>query len=520
MLGSGGDKYAVYNTDGNNHTAYNTDAESHMSYDYLEMLRKNNPAWRLLASQQAHFAATFFYREFVVANRRQIPEQELISRLDSFIDDLNEGRDEPLFARSGREYLNDWADDQHGWLRRFFPSGQDEPHFDITSHTQKAVDWLLSLKPQAFIGTESRLLTVFELLRQIVAGAEADPKQRISELQRQKAEIEREITRVANGEIDLFTDTQIKERFWQAMTLAREILSDFRAVEHNFRELDRALRERIAVWDKGKGELLDTIFSERDGISDSEQGKSFSAFWKFLMSSVSQEDFAVTLERVLRMKPVRETGTDFNSRGIHHDWVQAGAHVQETVAGLSQQLRQYVDDNYIEEERRINQILREIEGRALAVRNIPPTAAEWSLEIDAVRPEINLTLDRPLYTPREKPEIKDDAVGAGAEDFSVEALYSQISVDKEKLKGQIAYLLQTQDNIDLSRIIARYPLELGLSELIMYLVIAGESADARFHTDDLEEISWVEGDGKAMLAKVPKITFGRPRTAAAGRRVD
>ncbi|MDR3599269.1 MAG: DUF3375 family protein [Desulfosporosinus sp.] len=62
------------------------------------------------------------------------------------------------------------------------------------------------------------------------------------------------------------------------------------------------------------------------------------------------------------------------------DWVNAGAHVQETVAALSQQLRRYVDENFLEEERRINQLVREIEGKAVAIRNTPPP--DWSMEID------------------------------------------------------------------------------------------------------------------------------------------
>jgi hypothetical protein len=46
-------------------------------------------------------------------------------------------------------------------------------------------------------------------------------------------------------------------------------------------------------------------------------------------------------------------------------------------AALSQQLRRYVDENFLEEERRINQIVREIEGKAVSVRNNPPKNGIW-----------------------------------------------------------------------------------------------------------------------------------------------
>ncbi len=479
----------------------------HMSFEFLELLRKKNPAWRLLASPQAPLVAAFLYKEFIAKNRRLVAEQELISRLESFIDRLSQGRSVRLFPRTGREYLDDWANDEHGWLRKFYPTGQDEPHFDVTSLAQKAIEWLLSLRQQTFIGTESRLITVFELLHQIVERSETDPGLRLAELERRKAEIEQEIARVQNGQVVLLDETQIKERFWQAMTIAREILADFRAVEQNFRDLDRGMRERIATWDRGKGELLETVFNEQDGISESEQGKSFSAFWKFLMSSSSQEDFQDTIDKVLQLSAVRNMGTGRNIRRIHHDWVNAGAHVQETVAALSQQLRRYVDETFLEEERRINQIVREIEGKAVAVRNNPPP--EWEMKIDGVAPEFSFPLDRPLFTPPRRPEIKDDAIGAGVEDVPAEALFSQIYVDKDKLKDQIGYLLQTQDRITLSRIIEHYPLKLGLSELVTYMVIASESPQAVFQPEDVEEVSWTDETGMRRVAKMAKVIFQR-----------
>jgi len=479
----------------------------HMSFEFLEYLRKKNPAWRLLASPQAPFVTAFLYKEFIAENRRQIAEQELISRLEGFIDLLSQGQSDFLFPRSGREYLDDWANDEHGWLRKFYPPGQDEPHFDVTSLAQKAIEWLLSLKQQTFIGTESRLITVFELLHQIVERSETDPTLRLAELERRKAEVEQEIIRVQNGQVALLDDTQIKERFWQALTTAREILADFRAVEQNFRGLDRIMRERIATWDRGKGELLAAVFDEQDGIAQSEQGKSFAAFWNFLMSSSYQDDFRETLDRVLLLKPVREMGMNRNVRNIHHDWVNAGAHVQETVAALSQQLRRYVDENFLEEERRINKIVREIEGKAVSIRNNPPK--EWELEIDGVQPEIFLPLDRPLFSPPQRPEIKDEAIDAGEEDVPADAIFSQVYVDKEKLKDRIGYMLQTQDKIELSQIIEHYPLDLGLSELITYLVIASETPRATFYPDDLTEVSWNDEAGKRRMAKMAKIIFQR-----------
>ena len=89
----------------------------------------------------------------------------------------------------------------------------------------------------------------------------------IAELERRKTAIEAEIRRIRDGHIYLLDSTRIKERFLQISATARELLSDFREVEQNFRNLDREVRERIATWDGSKGELLEQIFGERDMIA-------------------------------------------------------------------------------------------------------------------------------------------------------------------------------------------------------------------------------------------------------------
>jgi len=171
-------------------------------------------------------------------------------------------------------------------LRKFYPEGTDEPHFDLTAATEKALAWLEGLTERAFVGTESRLITLFELLRQMSTGSQTDPEVRIAELQKRRDDIDAEIVRIRAGEISLLDDTGLKDRFQQFLQLARELLTDFREVEHNFRILDRRVRERIALWEGSKGELLEEIMGERDAIADSDQGKSFRAFWDFSQVAV------------------------------------------------------------------------------------------------------------------------------------------------------------------------------------------------------------------------------------------
>ena len=246
-----------------------------MSLDYasLDLLRRSHPAWRLLRSDHAPLVAGFLHRVFIEPNVRVMQQADLAEALEDELFALREKFGAELFPKRATEYLSDWADNEKGWLRKYYPTGSDEPHFDLTSASEKAIAWLASLTERAFVGTESRLLTLFELLRQMSEGSETDPEARIAELIRRRGEIDAEIERIRDGDVPLLNNTALKDRFQQFLQLARDLLADFREVEQNFRSLDRRVRERIALWDGAKGELLEEIMGQRDTISESDQGK-------------------------------------------------------------------------------------------------------------------------------------------------------------------------------------------------------------------------------------------------------
>ena len=160
----------------------------------------------------------------------------------------------------------------------------------------------------------------------------------------------------------------MRDRYQQFTTTARELLSDFREVEENFRRLDRAAREKIATWDGAKGELLAELVGSRSEITHSDQGHSFQAFYDFLLSESRQQELADLLHRVATLDEVE---ADRRMRGIHHDWSEAAERAQRTVRQISEQLRRFLDDQVWMENRRVLDLVREVESAALEVREGP-----------------------------------------------------------------------------------------------------------------------------------------------------
>jgi flagellar motility protein MotE (MotC chaperone) len=461
-----------------------------MDYETLDSLRQNNPAWKLLKADHAALIVSFLHRTYIKPNVRTLNESELASRLEDTLFHLRRELGPDAFPRGATAYLDDWASDKHGWLRKYYAPDSDEPSFDITPATEQVIDWIGSLSQRPFIGTESRLLTVFELLRQLAEGTETDPKMRIAELERRRAELDGEIASIREGVLPLIDATGVRERFLQIASTAQGLLSDFRAVEQNFRALDRATRERIATWEGGKGDLLLEIFGKRDAIADSDQGKSFRAFWDFLMSPQRQEELTSLLEKVFALEAIRQLEPDRRVLRIHYDWLAAGEVTQRTIAKLSAELRRYLDDKAWLENRRIMEILREIEIKALTVRDDPPRDA--FMELDDIAPDISLVMDRPLFTPPHKPVIDDSVSFSALEDIPADALFDCVFVDKERLAAHIRRALQRRDQVSLSEIVEANPLEHGLAELIAYLALASEDPGAVIDDRNRQTLVWTD----------------------------
>jgi flagellar motility protein MotE (MotC chaperone) len=480
-------------------------------YDALDHLRRSHPAWRLLRSDHAALVASFLNRVFIAPNERVLAQSDLAEALEDELYAIRERSGADAFPKAALDYLNDWASPEKGWLRKFYRQDSDEPQFDLTPATEKAIAWLASLTERSFVGTESRLLTLFELLRQMSEGTETDPGARIEELQKRRAALDVEIERAQDGDITLLDNTALKDRFQQFMQLARDLLTDFREVEQNFRVLDRRVREHIALWEGSKGELLEDIMSERDAISDSDQGRSFRAFWDFLMSSARQEELTLLLERVLALPVVAELNPDTRTRRVHYDWLEAGEHTQRTVAQLSQQLRRFLDDKAWLENRRIMDILHGIESKALALRESPPAGDVMHLADTGA--DITLPMERPLHKPPVRPVIADVELEAGDGDVDASALFSAVVVDKSRLARHIRRTLRDRSQVTLHELCELEPLQQGLAELVAYLELDDDAFKTHVDEQSTDTVSWrgttADGAPTVRRARMPRVIFVR-----------
>jgi hypothetical protein len=162
------------------------------------------------------------------------------------------------------------------------------------------------------------------------------------------------------------------------------------------------------------------------------------------------------------------------------------------------------------------QLIRSIEQHALAIRHDFPDGPE--MEIDEAAPDIELPMERPLYSPPFKPVLGGDVVLAGDEDIPADALFEQVYVDREQLRANVRRMLQKREQVSLVDVIDEHPLERGLAELVGYLSIATDDPNAVLDDERRETLGWTDDTGVARRAELPRVVFVRPMTDPADHR--
>lgn len=477
----------------------------------IAQLRQRHPAWRLLNAQHAPLIISFLHRSFIAKDRRSLAFPEAVSLLEDYLHELRASLREDGPARTAKEYIGQWSGGDTPFLTLRYGKNSQIPEVDLTAGAEKAIRWVEEqLEGRTFVGTESRLLAIFRLMEDLVQHTETDREKVLERLRQKKAEVEEDIRRAEQGELITHDSTQIKERFFQLEDTVRQLLGDFRQVEETFRDLDRRTRERAVSGDDGKGKFLDEVFGQHDAISDSDQGRSFQAFWDLLLRGDTREEFHLLLEHLRKLQERQGLSPSASIHGFLDSLLLAGDKIKRVTNQLTAQLRKYLDDRALLESRRVMELVQSIEKKAaLFGAAIPKGNFAY---LDELRPELSLDLSRPLFDVESDRAIESRPDEAGESEqrlVPLARLFEAQGVDEERLKQNIERWMGSSGQVPLRDILAAAPLEKGLAELVTYLKIASERKNSIFNPHAREVVTYRGPDGKEKQAELEQVIFSR-----------
>lgn len=474
-----------------------------MNYEKSLSLYRHDKTLQLLRAEHFPLLVSFFHLAFKQQDRISYLQHELQGLLGDFIFSL-ERQDIHEYSKPPLDYLQKWA--QQGYLRRYYETA-DEPVYELSPATENALKWLEDLNKQQFVGTHSRLLQFFALLQQIV-GTTSGPHERIRQLEEERSRIEREIEQIQQGNFIQPSGTQLKENYFLAEETARRLLSDFRQVEENFRELDTQTRQTIIRSDLAKADLLDRVFQKQDHLWNTDQGKSFRAFWEFLMSERMQEELETLLEKINSISAIREIKQEQVVDRIKTNLVDAGDKVNRSNDGLIEQLRKFVEQKNFSESRHILQSIEAIEGLLIDHKqDFDPQM--MLMEIDGLFKPV-LTMERPLFQPPLRVAFEKADIENGLATADTGALFEQFYVDLEELKANVKAMLRNRSQVALSELLEHHHPVKGIAEILGYMQIATTDSKHYINRQQSEELPVQNREsGKRYAVCAPLVIFNK-----------
>lgn len=482
-----------------------------MTHDKITQLLRTHRTVTLIAADNAPLIISFLFKSFKQNNEgvrsEVINEKDLTSSLSDYLYFLN--HDDKKYPKTAKQYLTDWAN--AGFIRKY-PGPGDDYMYELTASTENAFKWIDSLDKREFVGQESRLKNLFETIKELSSKSRLDYVLRLKELEEKKSRIEREIQDVKNGKMDVLDDRQIKEHYFLIEEMAKALLSDFKQVEQNFRDLDRKFRQEIITTTNVKGKVLEGLFERQRNLLEEDQGRSFTAFWEFLLSQSKQDEFEKLIADVLELPAVQEVQRDtFTIANLRNDLIDSGDRTKRSTNSLLEQLRKYLEHKSFTENKRIYDNIQGMLKLITTRQDIDFTKMNLLQIDDIVDIDLTLAYDWSVrgFRPPAKISFSNQQPEEGLNTSDDTPLFDQVEISTQELRSNIRTALRNRSHIRFTDLVKEFEISKGVAEVVAYLDIA--STERSKHIVDGGEFDVVDVKNaftdKIFKLKVPRITF-------------
>jgi hypothetical protein len=178
---------------------------------------------------------------------------------------------------------------------------------------------------------------------------------------------------------------------------------------------------------------------------------------------------------------------------------------------LAEHLRRVVDTRNVTESRRVQMLSREIVHLVsqLGEDVVPMFNTRQTFMTLEGEPTIDLPLERPLFDPPMQVAASERPIPASThiDMDALTALYDTFYVNETTLLENIKRMLMSRDEVSLVEIVRSYPIQLGISEVIAYLLIAVRDPQHSVDVAIADEIPVTTRDGVTKTLISPRVIF-------------
>ena len=482
------------------------------NYEQIEIIINTSPSVELLKTKNRELIISFFVQSFDLETA--MSSENIHYKLAEHLETQSIGIDEEIdeknitYEEKAKKYIHLWTD--KGFLTNY-QNETGEIFYELSSHSSKTIDWLTNLKKEEYIGAESKFKTLFNQLKELVEFTNDDKEKRLQILKEKKLEIEQQIQRLEMDEdVRVFEKYEIVPRFKDLTKLAKELLTDFKEVDDNFKAIIKEIYQKQTDISLKKGDILQYTFDAFYELKDSSQGKSFYAFWEFLNSRNLQDEWRDLIQELYQM--LAEKDIDANDpflKNMKQHLYNSAKKVSKTNDKMAEKLSRIIRESDVSKTEITKNIIQEIKKLLIEISKRKSEPA-FSFEIETGI-GIKIPFERKLtFEQSEEVEYKQkpQAAAIRLDDFAyLSKIYSISAIDKNELRKRIKNVLKEKSQTTISDIIdSQGGISKGLPELFGYIGIV-KDFKYTVNEDKIQNILFDKDNRKTI--RIPEIILTR-----------
>ena len=470
---------------------------------------KTSPSVALLRSRNYDIIIEFFIKVF--SNITVVSFENIHNQLTDFLNEngVEADEDEDIFFSDPYEvksekFIRHWT--EKGFLTNY-RNEDGEIYYELSSHSSKVIDWLSGLKREEYIGTESKFKSIITQLRELVEYTNEDREKRLQILEDKKLEIEQQIQRLQMGDdVKIFEEYEIVPRFQQVNKLAKELLSDFKDVDDNFKNIIKDIYQKQIDPTLNKGGILQYTFDALDELKSSSQGKSFYAFWEFLLSRDMQNELEQLINSLFSTLQERDIASDdrFLQNMVSHLY-ESGRKVYQTNDKMADKLSHIIRENDAARSDAAKRIVQEIKNSLIEISKAKGKP-DISLTVEDGL-DINIPFERKITFEQSESTEYNQQPENYVLDFDslreIGKVFSNVVIDRKVIEYNLREVLKNKGQTTIAEVVSLHPLNQRLPELFAYFSVLNHFSHKTINEDKQEAIIFDESQKKRII--IPEI---------------
>lgn len=441
--------------------------------------------WSLLASDSAPETIVCL-QTLLFEENHHLPVSVFVERLKLLLNELSA---ENIESAQVQAKLNAWRN--AGYIAiRYMADASDEPVVELTAASYSAISFIAGQRTARTSPTESRLELVIHAIRKLATDTDQNAADRIARLEEDKKRI----------------DAQIED----LLAMLENLNGDFYRIRDRFRELSAKLHENIMRNEGTAGGILEDFFKGYDQIADSDEGKTFRAFYEFLSSAEAMAQIEEAVD-ALQERPFWEALVSDKARkdivSIRRDLNARARETQNVMRLLAGSLKHLVQSRDFAKNRRMRDLIAQAKREALDAREaISVQDKVFYLPHSCVTISSSGVLE--LYdTETEATPVEMSLQGVPEVDLFALARRVQASdINYPRIKEQVRDVLTKRSVASVADVLAVYPAEQGLASIVGLVSLAIRYG-VRGEDEAMESVCWHDRFGTEVKAHLPVLLF-------------